>query len=389
MARRYYSDTAVDTTLTAQANAGASTFVLTSASGWPSAGAFGVVLDHGQATEEILIVTRSGTTCTLVSGTLASTHASGASAKHCIIDDDLEDAAAHRWDSPAAAGDTDAAAASIHHTVGATGDISTQAFGDAAAAGASFKAAGAGHKHGMPANPVTAHEGAADPHTVYVLESLIDAKGDLIAGSADNTTAKLTVGANDTILMADSAEATGLKWVAAAAPGESLPGDAATAGSTDGFARPDHKHGRAGEKFARKTADETLNNNATLQNDDHLLVALGANETWVFEAYVIFTSAGTSPDLSFEFTVPAGATLHWGHVTQWDAALTMQTSNDRTGGLPSTIGASSSNRVTVMKGIVRTAGTAGNLQLQWAQATAVAEDTTVRADSYIQATKVA
>ena len=41
---------------------------------------------------------------------------------------------------------------------------------------------------------------------------LIDAKGDLIAGSAADTAARLPVGANGQVLTADSAEATGMKW---------------------------------------------------------------------------------------------------------------------------------------------------------------------------------
>ena len=42
------------------------------------------------------------------------------------------------------------------------------------------------------------------------------AKGDLVAGSATNDAAVLAVGADDTVLTADSAEATGLKWAAIA-----------------------------------------------------------------------------------------------------------------------------------------------------------------------------
>jgi hypothetical protein len=45
------------------------------------------------------------------------------------------------------------------------------------------------------------------------------AKGDLVAGSATNDAAVLTVGANDTVLTADSSTATGLKWAAAAGGG--------------------------------------------------------------------------------------------------------------------------------------------------------------------------
>jgi len=99
------------------------------------------------------------------------------------------------------------------------------------------------HKHAMPADPVTAHVAAADPHTGYVLESLLNAKGDLITASADNTPALLTVGANDTILMADSAQASGLKWAAVATTAELA--DVATvevAGTSDTFTRGDHVH---------------------------------------------------------------------------------------------------------------------------------------------------
>ena len=40
----------------------------------------------------------------------------------------------------------------------------------------------------------------------------IDAKGDLLAGTANNTIAKLAVGSNNSVLVADSTTATGLKW---------------------------------------------------------------------------------------------------------------------------------------------------------------------------------
>ncbi len=42
--------------------------------------------------------------------------------------------------------------------------------------------------------------------------TIVDAKGDIIAASAADTPARLAVGANDTVLTADSSTATGLKW---------------------------------------------------------------------------------------------------------------------------------------------------------------------------------
>lgn len=45
-----------------------------------------------------------------------------------------------------------------------------------------------------------------------VAKSIVDAKGDLIAATAADTVSRLAVGANGTVLTADSAEATGMKW---------------------------------------------------------------------------------------------------------------------------------------------------------------------------------
>lgn len=52
--------------------------------------------------------------------------------------------------------------------------------------------------------------------------STIDAKGDLLAGTADNTIARLPIGTNGQVLTADSAESTGMKWASAAAGGMTL-----------------------------------------------------------------------------------------------------------------------------------------------------------------------
>lgn len=73
-------------------------------------------------------------------------------------------------------------------------------------------------------------------------DAIWDAKGDLAAGTGANTAAKLTVGADDTILMADSGETTGLKWVASQTPSTQAFGDAAAQGTADTYARGDHKH---------------------------------------------------------------------------------------------------------------------------------------------------
>ena len=59
--------------------------------------------------------------------------------------------------------------------------------------------------------------GGGTSGTVTVTNSMataIDAKGDLVAGTGADAFSRLAVGANDTVLTADSAQATGLKWAA-------------------------------------------------------------------------------------------------------------------------------------------------------------------------------
>ena len=61
--------------------------------------------------------------------------------------------------------------------------------------------------------------GGGTSGTVTITNSMataIDAKGDLIGGTGADTFARLAVGANDTVLTADSSTATGLKWAAVA-----------------------------------------------------------------------------------------------------------------------------------------------------------------------------
>ena len=50
------------------------------------------------------------------------------------------------------------------------------------------------------------------------MATAIDAKGDLVAGTGADTFSRLAVGANNTVLTADSSTATGLKWATPSAP---------------------------------------------------------------------------------------------------------------------------------------------------------------------------
>jgi hypothetical protein len=65
-----------------------------------------------------------------------------------------------------------------------------------------------------------------------IAKATVDAKGDLIAGTADNTVDRLAVGANNTVLTADSSTATGLKWATPAAGGMTLLTTTSLSGTT-------------------------------------------------------------------------------------------------------------------------------------------------------------
>lgn len=149
-------------------------------------------------------------------------------------------------------------------------------------------------------------------------------------------------------------------------------------------------------RFAIKAADETVNNSATLQNDDDLHFAIGKDEigyteTWEFVGIVFVTTASSgTPDIKVAFTVPVGSTLLW-FGQGWNSAISAITSTVQTSsGSSQVLGVSNTgNLPIVVRGIVTTVDISGTLQLQWAQNTATAENTKVIAGSYLKATRIA
>jgi hypothetical protein len=137
-------------------------------------------------------------------------------------------------------------------------------------------------------------------------------------------------------------------------------------------------------KIIYKSADETVNNSTTLQDDDHLSFSIAANEAWAFHL-CLFYRAATTPDVKYALTVPASATYQLFSVQQFQAvgdgaAITTAVANGS--GASVTEGEMAS-------GVVVNGANAGTVQLQWAQNTANASNTKVLQGSYIIATKLA
>jgi hypothetical protein len=101
--------------------------------------------------------------------------------------------------------------------------------------------------------------------------TIVDAKGDIIAATAADTPARLAVGANDTVLTADSSTATGLKWAATSSGGMTLLSTTSLTGSsvTVSNINQDHKHlliigvgiyGNSGEDIYHRLNGDTGSN---------------------------------------------------------------------------------------------------------------------------------
>jgi len=96
---RYYSSTAVDTTLTGAVNSSATTITVASTSGFPASYPYTLALDYDTSLEELVNVTAAaGTTLTIVrgqDGTTASAHDAGVAVKHVISARDLREPQEH------------------------------------------------------------------------------------------------------------------------------------------------------------------------------------------------------------------------------------------------------------------------------------------------------
>jgi len=96
---RYYSSTAVDTTLTGAINASATSITVASVSGFPASYPYTLALDYDTSSEELVNVTAAaGTTLTIVrgqDGTTGVSHDAGAAVKHVASARDFREPQEH------------------------------------------------------------------------------------------------------------------------------------------------------------------------------------------------------------------------------------------------------------------------------------------------------
>lgn len=156
MPRKYYTNVAPLVTLASGISDSATTLTVASTSGYPTSYPFVLTLERATVNEEVVLCTAKNSTQFTVTrgwdGTTAKAHLIGAAIEHTSSAADYADANAHVYDT------------------------------------------------------------TRDDHTQYAGKVLWSAKGVIVVGSDVSTPTAVTVGGNNTVLLADSAQGTGVKW---------------------------------------------------------------------------------------------------------------------------------------------------------------------------------
>ncbi|MFJ5923847.1 hypothetical protein ACIQF6_14740 [Kitasatospora sp. NPDC092948] len=152
--------------------------------------------------------------------------------------------------------------------------------------------------------------------------------------------------------------------------------------------------GVGGWLTAYKTVAQPISASTTMTNDTHLFLPLAANATYLLDGDLVYEGPNpTLGDIKMDWTIPAGATMQWApfgapisattnlQIDSQDTANTVQRALG-TFGFPSRQTARPVGRIT-------TTGTAGALQLRWAQNTSNAAATTMHVGSWIRLHRVA
>jgi hypothetical protein len=234
------------------------------------------------------------------------------------------------------------------------------------------------------------------------LSNPMTTQDDLVVGGASGVPARLAKGSDGQVLTVDPSTHH-LVWATPSsgnsfsdAEGDPAPTALTAADGTSTYAaRRDHVHTVGTLVVKRKTADETVNNSTTLQNDDHLTFTIGASEIWAFWGMLALTTpSSATPDLKADFDIPSGgnvrSTFIGPQLGVTDATNTQMYSNHIDSGGVHTIGITTGGQIGVLfSGVARNGATPGSVRLRWAQNSAASENTTIRTDSFLVAMRIA
>ncbi len=138
-----------------------------------------------------------------------------------------------------------------------------------------------------------------------------------------------------------------------------------------------------------KAVDETLASSTTLQDDNELLFAVAASETWSVQVGYIYTTGGSSsPDIRVALNAPAGATCTYG-TANISHAGNLAAGEAGTCNTAITIATTATGEKSgLLGGSVVNGANTGNIAFRWAQGTSNATSTQVENGSYLIGFKV-
>lgn len=142
-----------------------------------------------------------------------------------------------------------------------------------------------------------------------------------------------------------------------------------------------------GGYFLVKTADEGVASSATLQNDDHIVWAMGANTRWQYDGLLwVQCDEAAGIGIKIGWDLPASAQgFHYYDVMSNDIIPHPAEHLDETS--KSLVFGSSSQTFNLVHvaGLIANGANAGNAQLQWAQTGSDSDDTVVLRSSFVHA----
>jgi hypothetical protein len=147
---------------------------------------------------------------------------------------------------------------------------------------------------------------------------------------------------------------------------------------------------------ARKTADQPISSNTTVQDDTHLSFSVAANAAYVVDGMLIY-GADPGADIRIGFFGPASATFDWG-VTGQDGTqngtsspviVDSQAMGSSSFFLGGNVAGNTKKMIGKLDGFLVTSSTPGTFKLMWAQAASSGTQTIMYAPSYMRLHRVA